>query len=177
MRHHKVAEFLHGQPAEVQAQYEALLRNPASTVEDLFGWLLDQGYDGGRTSVHTHRRSFSETLEGVRRSAELARAFASVARTEGIEGVSDAALMRMQQVLMEQSFLLDAQGDLDPADLVNMTNAIGNVIKAKRHVEALRQEFEAKQKAALEAAQKAAAGGAAASDVVATIKQALGISA
>jgi hypothetical protein len=176
-RHFKVAEFLDSLAPESRGEYEGLVRRAGTTIEDLHGWLLDHGYQGGRTSVFTHRRSFEETLNGLRRSAELAKSFAEVARESGIGGVSDAALMRMQQVLMEQAFALDSGGELDPLDLQRMAGAISKVVEGSRHVAALRKEFDEQKKAAVAAAAKTAAAGGSGGDVVDKVREILGLAA
>lgn len=157
-------------PTDVD-DYQAMLRQPATTIDNLLDWLDERGFSVSRGAVWKHRRNFDEQTESLRRSAEMARAFVDVAKTESIESISDAALFRMSQVLMEQSMQLDAEGDLNPKDLVNMTKAIRNLIGGKREVEDLRD----RQREALAQAEQVAASGASGGDVVETIKRALGI--
>ncbi len=173
-RKYKVDELLAApevSDAERQ-EYQALLRQPAATIDDLLGWFEDKGFAISRGAVWKHRRNFEEQTASLRRSAEMARAFVDVAKTESVESISDAALFRLSQVLMEQSMLLDAEGDINPKDLVNMTKAIRNLIGGKREVEDLKRL----QRDALAEAEKLAGEGASGGDVVETIKRALGIS-
>lgn len=171
-RKYKVDELLAELTTDEVEQYRSLLRQPASTIDDLLAWFGERGLRVSRGAVWKHRRHFDEQAASLRRSAEMARAFVDVARTESVESISDAALFRLSQVLMEQAMRLDAEGDLDPKDLERLTRSIRHLIGGKREVEDLRR----RQREAVAEAQRLAEAGAGAGDVVETIKQALGIS-
>lgn len=155
-RKYKADELLAELTTPEVEEYQAILRQPAATIDDLLEWFADKGCKISRGAVWKHRRNFEEQTESLRRSAEMARAFVDVAKDESIESISDAALFRLSQVLMEQSMLLDAEGDIDPKDLVNMTKAIRNLIGGKKDIEDLRERFDKATKAMQNKAGKSA---------------------
>jgi len=174
-RHFKIDEL--GMDEAVKADFIELLRNPGNTVDALFAWLTDHGFKIGRTAVHNYRANFEETLKSVRQASELARAFAAVAKEGGGTDLSEAALARLQQVLMGKLFAMDAEGDVDAKDLMALAAAVKNAVGTRQTIAEIReQENQIKAEAikAAEATAKAGGGGAA---VVATIKKALGIAA
>ncbi len=158
-----------------RAEYQALLRQPATTIDDLLDWLDERGFAVSRGAVWKHRRNFQETLDGVRRSAELARAFADVAREGGVESLGEASLARFQQIMAEKLLSIDVDGDMDAKELLQLSMAMNQAATTKQRIEKVKREYEQRQQDALARAQAAAAGGASGADVVATIKQALGI--
>lgn len=163
--------------AAERAELEALARSPGVTIDAIYTWLTGHGYEIGRTAVHNWRSDFRETLEGVKRSAELAQSFVSVARDAGAVAVSDAAVLRLSQVLMEQSLMLESGGQIDPDDLVKLTASLKNVLQSKAQIEELRRQHEAQKQQAVEEAQKVAAAGGSAESAVQAMKKALGITA
>lgn len=170
-RKYKVDELLAQLNDEEVAEYQAILRQPAATIDDLMAWFGEKGCQVSRGAVWHHRRKFEEQTESLRRSAEMARAFVDVAKTESVESISDAALFRMSQVLMEQSMLLDAEEALNPKDLVNMTKAIRNLIGGKREVEELKRQL----RESMDEAERAARKGASADEVISRVRGILGL--
>jgi hypothetical protein len=172
--HHKIEAIL---SEEHRAAYEELLRQPGTTIDDLWEWLSEHGYTIGRSSVARHRKNFDEVLNGVRQSAELARAFGDVAKEGGVAGLSEASLGRFQQLLMEKLFSMDADGEegLDSGELMKLSIALKGAVATKQQIEALKAEYAERQKNAIEQAQKVAAKGGDGSAVIDTIKQALGL--
>ncbi|MGE5608938.1 MAG: phage protein Gp27 family protein [Bacillota bacterium] len=173
-RHFKVLDILSDAD---RAEYEALLRQPSTTVDAALEWLAARGYSISRGAVHNHKRSFAEVLNGVKRSAEMAASFAQVAKDSGVEGLSEASLARFQQLMMEKLMELDPQDGLDSSELLNLSIALKTAVGTKQQIEKLKADFEAKNRAAVEEAAKKAQAGASGADVVATIKKALGIAA
>lgn len=174
-RKYRVDEVLAELDAADRAAYEELLRRPATTINDLLAWLSERGLQVSRGAVWKHRRNFQDVLDGVRRSAEMARAFADVARQGGIESLGEASLARFQQLMTEKLLSLDAEGEMDSKELLQLSMAMNAAATTRQRIETVKREFEERQREALDRAQAAAASGATGADVVATIKQALGI--
>jgi len=140
-------------------EFEVLAARKDMQIDDLWEWLDDHGYRIGRSSVHRWRRDFDAQLSSMRQSAELARAVTDLAKQGEIDGVSDAALMRLQQVLLEQTFKLDAEGEIDPLDLARLSRALKTVVNAKQDVEQLKRDHEARSRAAIEELKRATSEG------------------
>jgi hypothetical protein len=173
-RKYRVDQVLSELSDDERVAYQAMLRQPATTLDDLLQWLDERGCRISRGAVWKHRRNFSETLEGVRRSAELARAFADVAREGGVESLGEASLARFQQLMTEKLLSLDASGDLPAKELLQLSMAMHSAAGTRQRIERIKAEFEQRRRQALAAAEAAAATGNPQS-VVDAIKQALGI--
>lgn len=172
-RKYKIDELLAELSAEERAAYEALLRQPATTIDDLLQWFAARNLRVSRGAAHNHRKSFSEILDGVRRSAELSRAFVQVARESGTETLADANLARFQQLLTEKLMSLDADETLDATELRQLAAAMNNAALGAQRVAELKRQHEEQKQAAIEAAQQAASAGKGSDAVVAALKRAL----
>ena len=139
-RHYKLDSLL---SPEDRPAYEALLRQPATTVDEAFAWLEERGVEVSRSAVHRHKRTFEETLSGVRRSAEMAQSFAQVARESGVEGMTEAALARFSQLLMEKLMQIDGDADIDAGELLKLAMSIRQQVGSARDLrKSLAEKFE-----------------------------------
>jgi len=101
-RHFRVSEFLETHTPEQRAEYDALARDPRTTVDAAQAWLVEHGYDGSRHSTANHKkRNFDDVLKDVRARAEMAAAIGRVAREQGAGTIRDAALARFEQQLLD----------------------------------------------------------------------------
>ena len=174
-RKYKVDELLAElSDAEVE-EYRALLRQPAATIDDLMQWLFDRGCKVSRGAVWKHRRNEQELLDGVRRSAEMARAFAEVAREGGVETLGEASLARFQQLMTEKLLQLDVEEGLDAKELMQLSAAMNSAANTRQRIDAVKRDYEQRQAEALAKAQQAAASGAPGSQVIDVIRHALGL--
>ena len=174
-RKFKVDELLAELSDAERVEYEELSRRPAATIDDLLTWFAEKDCRISRGAVWKHRRNYQDMLDGVRRSAEMARAFADVAREGGVETLGEASLARFQQLMTEKLLRMDADGELDAKELMQISQAMNSAANTRQRIEAVKVEMQQRQQEAIEKAQQAAAAGGSATDVVATIKRALGI--
>lgn len=174
-RKYRVDELLAELSAAEVEEYQAILRQPASTIDDLMEWFAGKGCSVSRGAVWKHRRNYQDVLDGVRRSAEMARAFADVARTGGVEALGEASLARFQQLMTEKLLQMDADEELDAKELLQLSAAMNAAANTRQRIEAVKVDFEKRQQEAIAKAEQLAKTGASSGDVVATIKQALGI--
>ena len=126
----KVVELLSREELD---QLEAYARERSRTVDELHAWVQAHGYTVNRSAVYSWRVKFDAELmaERMGRSGELARAVKEAVSGGDFDDVADAAAMQLTQVVFEQSAKLEADGDLDPLDLMRMTRSLANLAGAK----------------------------------------------
>lgn len=142
-RHHKVHELL---TADELAELEAFAREPGRTIDECHQWLLERGYTLSRGAVGNWKQKLDEQVmsERMSRNGELARAMkAAVEKDGGFDDVANAALLQLVQVTFEQSSRLEAEGKLDPIDVMRMTRSLRNLIGGKaEHTKTLAAKFD-----------------------------------
>lgn len=158
-----------------KAEYTAILRSPAATINDCMGWLHEHGYQISRGAVWKHRRNFQETLESVRQTAELTRAFVGVAREYGAESFGEANLTRLQQVIGEKLMRINLDDEIDSKELVQLSMAMNSAANAKQRIEAVKADMAKRQVEAVKQAEQAVKAGSSGQAVVDTVKRILGI--
>lgn len=130
-----------------RSEYQALLRQPAATIDDLLAWFEAKGFQVSRGAVWKHRKNFEETLNDVRQSAEMARAFAQVAKEAGVTGMNDAIMGRFQQLQMQWAFAQLDGGELSPEDMERFAKSMNQAAAAAERNENLRERFDAAMRA------------------------------
>jgi len=172
-RHFKVEEIL--DEAEWR-EYKALLEGrPVPTVDALLEWMVGKGYRISRGAVWKHRKSFDERLDRIREVTDTSVALADAARNGG--DLSEGNVLKFQQILQDKLFGVDVE-ELTSDDMAKLSRALRASVVSKRDEVALRgeiSELRRREHEAVTAAENAAASGAGAADVVATIKKAMGI--
>ncbi len=157
-----------------RAAYEEFLRGPATTIDDGVAWLAEHGYPVSRKAVWSHKKNFQEVLDGVRRSAETARAFAQVAR-EGKADLSEAALARFNQLLCEKLFSMENDAGIEASELESLAKALRGGVASLGQIEQIKADFAKRQAEAVKAAEGAVKTGASGQAVVNAFKRAMGI--
>jgi hypothetical protein len=172
----KIHELLDARQLEA---LEAFAREPGRTVDELAGWMKERGHELSRTAVWNWKRSFDEQRmrERFSRSAELATAIRDAAKTGGAVQISEAAMLQLSQVIFEQAAKLQADGEVDSQDILRLTASIKSLMDSTQRANAIRADFETREKAAVDAASKAAEGGASGEEIVARMREALGVAA
>lgn len=149
---------------------EAYAREPGRTVDQVHEHLLVQGFTASRSAVGRWKARFDET-DRMSAAAELADAIHTASADAGTVDVAGAVNLQVAQRL--QAALVRGGEELALGDLLKASLAISQITaNQKRVVELKRQQADA-----VKTAEAAAKSGASATDVVATIKKALGIAA
>ena len=160
---------------EHRVEYEKLLSLPQTTQDKALAWLKERGYAIGKGAMSRHRRRFLRELEQLRRSARLAQATAQVAREHGTAVMSEGALTRFEQIVMEQLHNRDLEVFIPPETLTEMSRSVSNAVASREKLESIRREFEKKAHSAAAEAAKAARKGADPMSVVRRVRQILGV--
>jgi hypothetical protein len=158
-RHFKIDEVLSGAGDELRAEYDALIRKPATTIDDLLEWLGERGFKVSRGAVWKHKKNFEDTLADVRQAAEMARAFTAVVKESGVAGMNDAIMAKFQQLQMQWAFAQVNGGELTPEDMERFAKSMNQAASAAQRNEDLRSKFNEAMKAIQTKANGAAGNG------------------
>lgn len=151
-------------------QLEAFAREPKANVEKCLDWIGTLGIKTSRSAVGRWFRKFRE-MDRMSDAAELADAIHTASSSAGAVDVAGAVNLQLAQRL--QIALVKGGDKLAMGDLLKGAMAINSLTSAQGRINELRKQ----QTDALKLAEAAAKSGQSATDVVATIKQALGIAA
>ncbi len=173
-QHFKVHELLDSAGLEA---LEAFAREPGRTVDECHAWMRDRGHDVSRSAVGAWKQSFDSRLMAERMSAAggLAKAFMAAAKSDGGLQIPDAAVLQMSQMIFEHAARLATGGEVETRELADLGLALQRTTLAKVRVENVRSAFLKREQQAVDAASKVAQSGGKATDVVDTIKRALGL--
>lgn len=175
--HYKIHELLNA--SELEA-LESFAREPGRTIDEIAEWLEARGFVVARSSVGRWKQGFDHRVmqERFSRSSELAQAINGAISKDGIEAVAKGASKQLMQVIFEQAATLEAGGKIDPLDVQRWSRSLKTLLESERAVLKLQDELaevKKKQAAAIEAAEKAAAGGATGEVLVAKMREVLNI--
>ena len=134
--HFKVHELL--SRAELD-ELEIYAREPGRTVDECHEWMQAHGFTLSRSAVGKWKQDFDSQLmrERLSRSSELAKALKATAVESGATAIADAAVTQLCQVVFEQSSRLEADGLIDPLDVMRLTRSLKNLTGTKKDVESL----------------------------------------
>jgi hypothetical protein len=174
VRHFKVDE---GLAPDDRTAYEALLLDPRQTCDSLTAWLHARGYTHiSRGAVHRHRHHFEKDVLEIRKSAKIAGQFSALARAQGGAGcLADASQFRLEQLFLERLFGMKGDDRLSGKEWTEFGKAMTALLDNRKRYESLRMEWEEKARRAAAELEKANAGEPAEPDVVARVKEILGV--
>ena len=172
--HFLIHELLNSSELE---ELETFAREPGRTHEEIGGYLQDHGHTVSKSSVGRWKQMFDQRVMAERMSGAggLASAFMRAAQADGGLQIPDAAVLQLAQMIFEKGASLANGGDVQVEDLNHMALSLQRLMLAKARVEKTRTEMQDREHKALAEATVAADAGGDAKSVVATIKQALGI--
>jgi hypothetical protein len=139
-QHFKISDTL---SSEHRQEFEALARDPKTTIDGLLEWLSAHGYQIGRSSVGRWKKDFNQTLQDVKTTAEMASALGSAVRQGGMSQLNDAILGRVQQLQLQWALSQLDGGDLTPEDLERIGKALNHTTQAAQRNEDLRETVSA----------------------------------
>jgi hypothetical protein len=134
-------------PEELRAEYEKLISDPRTRTEDIVAWLVARQLSASRSAIERHRNRFLTKMERLRRDARHAEMVVNVAKESGITGLAEAALVKLEQFLLEFYTQARLDGGIEPEQLTQLTKAMVDVMGTRKIADALRREFEAEQPA------------------------------
>ncbi len=126
----KIHELLSRQELD---ELEAFAREPGRSYDEIHEWLLSRGFTVGRTAAGNWKRQFDAQLmqERFSRSGELAKAIKGAVQGGQFEDVAEAATLQLTQVIFEQAAQLQADGAIDPGEVLKMTMGLRNLVRGK----------------------------------------------
>jgi len=164
---------------EHRREYDALLRDPTTTLAVAREWLRVHGYRVGIRAVANHRRLFQDSLKVLREAARFAGNLRRLFGIHGPTAMSDVTLTRVQQALMERLYRCDEEGNavqIGLEELADLSKMVESAIRARQRVERMRREFEEMRDLIVgEVDQVAKRTGADGQRVVNRVKQLLGV--
>jgi hypothetical protein len=126
-------------------------------------------------TVQNHRNRHLDWLEGVNESARSSRAIIQVVREHGTAVMSEGMLTTLEQVLFEQVCRLRADEKVPARELAELTKSVTTVLTGRETMESIRREHEEAVRKAAAACEAAAKRGASGKDVVARMREILGV--
>ena len=173
--HLKVDKILGG-AGPLRDEYEALLENPNTLLKDLQAWFAARGLYVNKTAINVHRHRFLAVYERVREASRLAAGLNEVVRRSGNPAVfSEAAQAHFEMKLMQKFAELKDEPDVSPDVWQSYVKTLGGMVQSRRHIEGLRDAYERKAAEAARAGEDAAKKGATGKDVVARMREILGV--
>jgi hypothetical protein len=127
---------------------ESFCREPGRTVDEVVERLAAGGHALSRGAVWRWKREFDLT-DRFHASSETARALMDAAKSGGAVAISDAATLRLSQILFEQLVSMDAdpEAEIDTKQLWQISMALRNSIGSVGAVrKMLAEKFETETK-------------------------------
>lgn len=136
-------------PEEVRKRLEAMLiANNFSDYDGLAQWLLEQGFEIHRSSVHRFGSAFEERVRALKASTDQARAIVEASPDD--DGAMNEALMRLTQQ-MAFDLLMQLSVDPESIDFPKLVRAISDMNRSSVALKKYRDEMREKVAAAAKA--------------------------
>ena len=144
-------------------------------MRELQAFLAERGHRVGLWAIKRHRQKFRAEFRSVREAAQMAEAFCRVTGEHGRGAFLDAAQGNFEMRVMQNLLQMKQDETLGPEQWQAWGKALDHMAKNRRHVEELRVEFERRVKQAATECEKVAGSGATGRDVVARMREILGV--
>jgi hypothetical protein len=162
-------DFFRKLSAEQIERLEEFARHPGKTIDEVAGFLADQQVRTSRSAVGRWLQDF-RLWDRNQRASNVARSYLDAARTTDPTAITEASLRKFEELVMER---LMSGEEMTGDELAKLAQAMRAGIGSRKEIIELKRQ----QADAVKAAEQAAKSGKSATDVVATIKQALGLEA
>lgn len=138
-------------PEAVRVELDALLIQRAfADYHGLAAWLREQGYEIGKSAVHTYGQGLKRKLAAIRASTEAARLIAEAAPDEE-DRRSEAVMSMVQSDMFGMLVALQEAEDADPQERIKLlghaARAIADLSRAsiaqKKHAAAVQAKLDA----------------------------------
>jgi hypothetical protein len=172
-KHFKVDHVLADE--DERTEYERLVADPKSTARQLQAWLRARGHRVCRSAVLRHRQASALDLRAVKECSQMAAAFCELTRRHGPNVVAEANHARFEMLLMQSLFKMKGAPTMPPEEWQRMSKLTSAAVATRRSVEEMREEYDRRAKQAADEAAAAAAKGATGKDVVARMREIMGV--
>jgi hypothetical protein len=172
---HSTVDQALGGEGPLRDEYEKLLANPNSTIRGLQAWLHAKGLKVSRGSVDRHRRAFRRGFSKVQTAARMAQAFCRVVRNEGAGALVEASQGAFEMCLMERLFELKDDNRIAAGEFEKWGKMLRDATANRRSVEQMREEIDRKAADAAKVIDAEIKSGATGKDVVARMREILGV--
>lgn len=171
-KHFKVDEVLSDAD---RPEYERLLSHPKTTVKQLQAFLLCKGHHVCRSAVQRHRQNHHGEFKRLREVARIAESFCELARDHGPGVIAEASHARFEMMLMENLFKMPGASEMPVDEWQQMAKTLSSAVATRRSVEEMRAGYERRAREAAELVEKANQNDVSGKDVVARMKEILGV--
>lgn len=137
-------------PSELRAELDRrLIDSGFGGYRDLAGWLADQGYQIGKSALHSYgsalEEDFERTMADVQRTQRMAQAYAEANPDE--RGAMTGATVRIAQESLLRITLALRQAETDPADLAKLMPHISRALGELGRLDISREKWAQEQAA------------------------------
>lgn len=138
-------------PEDLRRELEdRLVRGAFSGYHDLSSWLTEQGYEIGKSAIHSYGQGLKRKLAAIRASTEAARLIAEAAPDEE-DRRSEAVMSMVQSDMFAMLVALQEAEEADPSKRIkllgNAARAIADLSRAsiaqKKHAAAVQAKLDA----------------------------------
>lgn len=137
-------------PEDLRRELESrLVRGAFSGYHDLSAWLTEQGYEIGKSAIHSYGQGLKRKLAAIRASTEAARLIAEAAPDEE-DRRSEAVMSMVQSDMFAMLVALQEAEEADPQERIkllgNAARAIADLSRAsiaqKRHAASVQAKLD-----------------------------------
>jgi hypothetical protein len=171
--HLRVDKILGGS-GPLRDEYERRLENPNTYIKHLQAWLAERGHHVNISAINTHRKRHIETFKKVRASAQEAAVLCDIVRKQGGSFV-EAAQGHFEMKLMQTMSRMADDKELPAEQAQVWCKTLAGAVAARRSLEELRAEYERRAAEAAKAGEAEVKKGATGKDVVARMREILGV--
>ena len=176
--HFRVDQLL-GAEGPLRDEYERLLRDPNTMLKDCAAFFAGRGMPVTQSAIHRHRQAFLADFRQVRHAAQSAAAFCEIVRKQGGEAGGaafvEAAQGHFEMKLMQTMSELDDPGKLTPEQWERYGKTLKGSAATRRDLEQMREEYRRRVAEAAKAAEEGMKKGATTKDVVARMREIMGV--
>jgi hypothetical protein len=173
---HLRVDKLIGGAGPVRDEYERLVEDPNTLLKDLAAWFKSRGHPINLAAIRRHRNRHLEQFRHVREAAREAAAFCETINKRGPGGsFVEAAQGHFEMKLMQHMSRLRRRALSEPRDWESYAKTLRGAAAGRRDVEQTREAYRRRVAEAARACEQAVKTGATGKEVVARMREILGV--